>query len=482
MGWRHRNRGLAAAETMRRRQVLPFLWILSVVIMINFTLLFYISSCRTKLSWLWGVLPKLPDTFYKGVCDDQWTRDDVMRQYDVMRGTRTRMTALREVRYKDGGWIMDDGVYLLDKDGTKYGYNRSNEFISLQKGSIGALPSLQHVWYSPFNRTVPHFASQDDRELFFKNPSNLEDLKPTRREKLHGVIEIVDNATFDLPFDCGWKSDVNLLQHQKKPKHRYKTLCPLIIPEASSFQHFIDGALPKLMQAYHLLIRPEVKLLIQIPRDTNVISMIRAVGIRPQQIVFYEPGGYHADHMIFTCIAPPIHPSLWQLARRKLRAPEVLPVPSDQAHVVLLTRAKSYNGGRNIANVDAVKSYLRHRYKRKFILFKGGYSLEESIEIFGKAKVLIGVHGGAFYNMNFSPSNINIIEVMPTDKNGNIEPSTVAHKIIWQMADMLGQAYTRICATPLNDLGDIILDLEKLSSVLDIIDPLSTADEDDNYI
>ena len=93
-------------------------------------------------------------------------------------------------------------------------------------------------------------------------------------------------------------------------------------------QHFVDGTLPKIAQAYELLRRPEVKLLLYSPRSDVIIKeMLRALNISEDRIVWHSSNTvYRADYMIFTCVTPPLHPSLWLRARKLLGVADRLQV------------------------------------------------------------------------------------------------------------------------------------------------------------
>ena len=139
--------------------------------------------------------------------------------------------------------------------------------------------------------------------------------------------------------------------------------------------------------------------------------------------------------------------------------------------VILLTRRGSRNVGRNILNEREVEKLLKQRYGDRFILFQGGYSLDESIAMFSQARIVIGVHGGAFYNINFSPSSTRVVEIMPlTDEQKYLEKLAV--DIFWKISQFLGQHYFRIYHKQTGYYGDVSVDLEVLQIVLDRIDAM----------
>ena len=329
-----------------------------------------------------------------------------------------------------------------------------------------------HLDYSPFRHLEPSFASEEDRAIFHMNKAYVADLQPIPRERLQGAIAWIPNGTISRTTDCGWSTPLE--KFQTKDKHVSKAyhhiICPLLVPDGNSFQHFMDGVLPKLIQAYEYIIPEDVKLLIYTPRDSIIYEMLNVLGFKQSQLLYYQGGTYHADAMINTCITPPLHPDLWQTARRMIGAPEELEFHPRKASVILLTRARHHNPGRSMTNSDDVLHFLLHRYGNNAIFFKGGYSLAQSIEIFGRAKIIIGVHGGAFYNMLYAPKGTNIVEVMPTDING-LTPHGLAHTIVWHMAALLEQPYWRIPEKPLTKtMNNVQLNIAKLKIILDKID------------
>ena len=327
--------------------------------------------------------------------------------------------------------------------------------------------------YQEFRTTEPLFESKDDRTIFFKNSIYQEDLKPVPRERLKGVVSWIPNGTISKNIDCGWKTPMEKFNVTTGglSKKLHGIVCPLLIPDGYAFQHFIDGVLPKLIQAYEFLIPEDVTLLIYKPKDAIILEMLATLGFKRSSLVFYQGGTYQADIMINTCITPPVHPDLWQIARRMLGAPEERLVPPSEAFVILLTRAKQYNPGRKLMNSEDVLHFVLHRYGgNHVVLFKGGYSLAQSIEIFGKAKIIIGVHGGAFYNIMYAPKGTHVIEIMPTTiSNGDI-PHGRAHTIIWKMAGLLEQPYWRIPIMPLAKSNNVQLNIAKLKGILDKVD------------
>ena len=87
------------------------------------------------------------------------------------------------------------------------------------------------------------------------------------------------------------------------------------------------------------------------------------------------------------------------------------------------------------------------------------------MSLFGNALLLIGIHGGAFYNLIFCPNSTKILEVMPVNHEGRPVPSPLAHANIWQMSQAINQTYLRMSQNAINSKGDVYISMDKLKKV-----------------
>lgn len=333
------------------------------------------------------------------------------------------------------------------------------------------------IKYDNFTRRLPKFLREAHKETFMKSKLNQWNLLPIEPKMLVGEIEVIRNGTFQMFYDCGFKSDASYFRKRRKrrtPNKSFDILVPLVIPMGYIFQHFYDGTLPKIAQAYPFLQQPNVKILLEKPYHSSIFDLLNQLQISRDRIVWHARSDsdtvYHAQYMVTTCVTPPLHPTLWKEGRRLLDIPDKLQLPHEEALVMYLTRAGASNPGRLAVNSEAIESYLRVRYRDKLMIFAGGYSLDEAKHIFSRVKIIIGTHGGAFYNMNFAPLDTTIIEFVPTLYDGEDIPS-LPHAIFWAMADLLGQPYWRVPCASVNHQHDMEIDITTLNSILDQIDP-----------
>ncbi|XP_050411999.2 uncharacterized protein LOC126826912 [Patella vulgata] len=324
--------------------------------------------------------------------------------------------------------------------------------------------------YKNFRLVEPHFSTEADRWLFLNNSIYVKDLEAIPDIRLRGIVAVQENAVAYEKLDCGWKNNLADYQGNEK-KFLNGTICPLLVPDSHAFQHFIDGVLPKLMQVYDYVINSNVFFLILKPRDTLIYDFYHKLGISRDRLVFYENNPTKVKKMINTCIAPPIHPALWLSGREALGVSANMMVPMNQTLVVLIKRKNTHNGGRRMLNIDLVEKFVINRYGIDGVqIFSGGLKFNETVSLFQRTRIIIGVHGGAMYNILFSPRQTSVIEIMPTKNNGQIGPPWIAHGIIWVQAQVLGQSYWRLPMLPEGRKSDVRVDIGRLGALLNKVD------------
>ena len=334
--------------------------------------------------------------------------------------------------------------------------------------------------YPKFNVPEPLFIDKKDKDLFYANKDNLRILESgNNQEYLQGNIRIIYSAVAHSRIICGSSSNLfDFVDRSEnggyKGKERNYTadlLVPVLTPDSHSFQHFIDGVMPKIMQVFPFLRLPGVKIAIQKPRDRVIKQMLAKMNIFDR--VLWVKGDEHVTSrfQINSCITPPVHPLLWQSMRMILGVSQQLPVSIQHAKIILLNRARSHNGGRNIKNQKEIIKYLRSRYGSNFNSNKPRDSLAKTKGLFSEARIIIGVHGGALYNLNLAPPECHVVEIMPVSASGHVS-KRLAHTIVWQMSSAIGQKYWRLGLQPVDNFDNVNLPVSRLEQVLDKIDKM----------
>ena len=326
-------------------------------------------------------------------------------------------------------------------------------------------------YYRSFRLKPPLFIDDTSRKLFFLNVGNQRALGNRSDDTFYGEVYMAKNGTLDMKLDCGYKSKIEWLHTKRKVQqnHWFPVLIPVVVPDGNTFQHFLDGTLPKIVQVLPYLHKYSAKVLIRTPRDKIIYEMLKKLNISSSQLVFQDSDPFYgADLLIYPCITPPVHPVLWKEAREAIGAPSRLQIPRKHSYIVLVTRKGCFNCGRLILNRDSLIKMLTDRYGEKRVqVFESNLTLEETVHLFGHAAIIMGPHGGGMYNVNFAPAETVVIEFMPTFDDGKM--GAASDGIIWTMAQMLDQEYWRICVKP-EDRNNMRVDLELLSKLLNEVD------------
>lgn len=302
---------------------------------------------------------------------------------------------------------------------------------------------LQNIQYDIPGIKLPNFISEKDKHSFLKY-NEVDKWTETKFDKT-GAIKIIKDGAYDFSDDCGWKSDYE--KHKKyktKASKHYKALIPLVVPGSNSFQHFLDGVMPKLMQAYELIqSRPDAVIIM----NTNDIvrQLIRKLGIM-NKIENKVASSYTADELFLICKTPPISKALWEKARVKLGVDKNF--KGEKVILIKRTRGNS-NGKRLINNYEAIKTHLKSKFGENFVTYDSTqHTLETSMELFQDARIIVGSHGGGMYNLVFAPSNTKVIEYMPTRNGRALGP---APNIIWIQSSTLEQDFWRVSVESTDD-------------------------------
>jgi len=153
------------------------------------------------------------------------------------------------------------------------------------------------------------------------------------------------------------------------------------------------------------------------------------------------------------------------------RHPDNASTPAaDSSLIVLLSRRRTRNVGRRLLNENAVVDFLVGRFGRRRVarFGDGRVDLTTAGRLFSRAAAVVGVHGGAFYNILLAPRGCAVVELMPlvVDDRRRRPPRRLAHTIIWRVADALGHSYWRLYADASSPRHDVTLSVDKLRSAL----------------
>ena len=306
-----------------------------------------------------------------------------------------------------------------------------------------------------------HFTSSDQKELFGRSHYEIQFLRQlsekTPESELFGELQIIRYGTFQMPYDCGYKSSIDSLLEPRQIDIKFEKLMPLIIPDGWSFQHFTDGTLPKLIMALPWIHSENIPILLETPRDNIIYEML--AGLNISNIVWHPRGSrkrYGAEKLYFACHTPPLHPQLWQKARSMLAGNAT---KGNKIVILKRTRNNSHNAGRFIRNYESIVKNLRQKYESRIVEYDSSeHNLASTISIFASASWIIGAHGGAIFNQIFAPEGTNVVEYMPVKPDGSLYLRH-AGMMSYVFSSLLNQVHWRITDISQDGNVDLMLDL-----------------------
>lgn len=128
---------------------------------------------------------------------------------------------------------------------------------------------------------------------------------------------------------------------------------------------------------------------------------------------------------------------------------------------IFIDRSDSEFNHCQIVNSEEVWNFLKNKGFKRLKL--NSINFEEQVNLFNSAKIIVGAHGAGLANTIFSKINTKVIEIRPNNHNNQFikkisKVNNLNHKII--VSDDINLRET-------NNMGDIIVDLNKLKNNLD---------------
>lgn len=213
------------------------------------------------------------------------------------------------------------------------------------------------------------------------------------------------------------------------------TLIPVLFTWGDHFPHIIKDILPRLTMVLKTF-REDKSTVLLLPEGPVMKSFVRLLQLEEDRIVFIEKGSewktalytqesdriYYAEDVLLPICWPGTqstgHYSKTLYKRtRTMILNHVNRTGAVDDLIVYASRKGGYNMAREIDNEDAFVKALKINFgNEKVVHFIGSkFNLEESFELFSRAKVVVGPHGGALYNVVACKEGTNVIELTPDD-------------------------------------------------------------------
>lgn len=310
------------------------------------------------------------------------------------------------------------------------------------------------------------------------------DFPPSERLVFHGeqftyghVVSVSNglyagrpSSAFSGPYECEWPASYTMLYPPANQvlKPRYEKVAVFVGPQYKSFQHFIDRLMPDIAQAWDLVSTDYSWLIASQPAGTDTRGEIwQHLFGRHGRVWPSENGTVSAEQMLYTCRVPRFHPWIWQRMRDMLG---VVHVPIQQrTKIVYLPRGRTRKVLNEEALVTAMRAFVASRGVpgEELVVFnhKEFPGFLATRDFFNhQVKAVIGPHGGAFYNINFSPRDTLVVEFFPVKPY--VKTALRWPEGTWWQAACLQHNYYMIPIESPDGRGDVTVNVPEIIDIL----------------
>lgn len=193
-----------------------------------------------------------------------------------------------------------------------------------------------------------------------------------------------------------------------------------IVHESGGYWHFTTEALPRLAWLKPFLDRdPEIRLLVDFDFGGScpnefVEQYLDRVGIDPGRVVHYDHTRvYHADELFLPSYVPPDQASREALLAGRNLVLGTEPSPKEADLIIVINRRDALS--RRSDNISQLIEALRRSGAgdRVVEFVASELSIDEQIDLFRRARLVVGPHGAAHSNIIFASPGTRVIEIQP---------------------------------------------------------------------
>ncbi|KAJ5073607.1 hypothetical protein M0811_08444 [Anaeramoeba ignava] len=331
--------------------------------------------------------------------------------------------------------------------------------------------------YPPFILDAPHFLDQRSFDKFmYLEKKRYNQVIDKKKRKLHfdfdemsvGTLSFLRDFSFSWAPSCNPYAKLSDFQPANGNTLNFEKLLIINSDWIWQFQHWIDHFGCLIMDLRPLIKDKGWTIFVQYPSDEILLQLFDFIKKDLNVNIVYQSDSYsiHAEYALFPCTLPKENPRKF-LDLKHFLLKSILETDHFQEYqdpnpekIIYLPRVNNLNG-RNIVNSEEVVDYLKNRYGENLVIFshKEYPDLKDLVQLFSSAKVVVGLHGGAFYNIIFSLSHPVVIE-FHQPKFG------VADASIYWISHTTGSEYWRLFSKQ-KDL-DSVIDLIALEQVLNL--------------
>lgn len=311
------------------------------------------------------------------------------------------------------------------------------------------------VWLPPFDWRLPRGLTKQQSELFWKQPENHWHFDDANM--IHtGVVWEIQNGSMTTcnEFSCKNHNYTHHLNYCQWPK---QVSNPSFIGnlfafgghDIEIFQHFFDNGVPHMAFASFATGYDPTNVTVATAACNGVtLAVVDRIGFKMQQKCMRNGHVVSATNLIVIPSMRVLHPLYYEWYYSRMKLPDM-----KKDKIVIIPRGGGSGGGnaRIIHNVRDIKTPLAAIHgDQNVVIHSGSKSLNDLINLFSTAKVIVGPHGGAFYNQFLAGRNTDVIEMIPQLRSGKYPKQNhwdrlipFAHLSMYSNTLLLGQRFWR---------------------------------------
>jgi hypothetical protein len=271
----------------------------------------------------------------------------------------------------------------------------------------------------PFYWALPLGLDEEGAATFWKQPENTLHFNDSL-DYVFGTVQVFTQSSLPIDFDAhnnkthyfNYENN-HIVQPCSRPTH--DTVMYMSRHDTDYFQHFLDNGSPhiSLMHLATGLDPGNVSFVMGMWSEPIVPYLLRRYGFKSAETA---SSGFCAKKLILPKMVPVLHPIFTQTTINWLRLNHAV-----AKLIVLVSRTEADTGKyeRMIENQAALEAAMSARFGQRFVVFRPAETQgKAAIELFEKAEVVMGSHGGALYNALWANRNAKIVEILPVNRYG----------------------------------------------------------------
>lgn len=316
-------------------------------------------------------------------------------------------------------WVVD---YKAGHPDSECWYRKIHDAVSIQYGPPRSLEEMAPVFLEDQNTRQP--------EVFIAS------IPRPRLLSRSGIIIAPDDRVFEE--SCAWKdyfftrdAEYNTLRRKLKPTILPGSYITLISRHANSYYHWFTECLSRLCIAESL---PSVPVLLNYGLRDWQLESLALMGIASERQLQLPDGCYEVDQLYF-----PSFPGYatfttewtfswadWTLIKLREQLCGTQTIKTDKRIYV----SREGAGHRRVLNEEPLMRALER--EGVLVIETSRLSIQEKINLFADAALVVGAHGAGLTHSLFAPSGSSLVEVL--------DPAKVI-STYYRMAAALGQNY-----------------------------------------